>query len=91
MSFASRRLASIAKARIAAGTWGRANAGRRVYLPGFALGPKVLNYVPGALLRLARLELEAIPGRMRARSRRRAAPLPSADTPVSALGSQRTK
>ena len=51
------------------------NAGRHVYLPGFRLGPRMLKYLPGALARLARLELLAIPDRLRvdgsgARSRR---------------------
>ncbi len=65
MSFISRRLASVGRARMAAGTWGRRNAGRRVYLPGFRLGPRMIKYVPGALARLARVELAALPGRMR--------------------------
>jgi flavin-dependent dehydrogenase len=67
MSFITRRLASIARARLAAGTWGRKNAGRHVYLPGFRLGPRMLKYLPGALARLARLEIAAIPDRVRAR------------------------
>ena len=67
MRFMTRRLASIARARMAAGTWGRRNAGRHVYLPGFKLGPRMLKYLPGALARLARAELLAIPDRLRAR------------------------
>jgi hypothetical protein len=67
MSFLTRRLASLGRARMAAGTWGRANAGRHVYLPGFKLGPRMLKFLPGALARLARLELIAIPDRARAR------------------------
>ncbi len=65
MSFITRRLASVGRARMAAGTWGRRNAGRQVYLPGFKLGPRMTKYLPGALLRLARVELLAVPGRMR--------------------------
>jgi flavin-dependent dehydrogenase len=76
MSFVGRRLASIGRARLAAGTWGRKNAGRHVYLPGFKLGPRMLKYLPGALLRLARLELLAVPDRLRARSRRKAESAP---------------
>jgi hypothetical protein len=76
MSFVGRRLASIGRARLAAGTWGRRNAGRHVYLPGFKLGPRMLKYLPGALLRLARLELLAVPDRLRARSRRKAESAP---------------
>ena len=67
MRFIARRLASIGRARMAAGTWGRRNAGRHVYLAGFRLGPRMLKYMPGALARLARLELLAIPDRWRAR------------------------
>ena len=70
MRFFSRRLASVGRARMAAGTWGRKNAGRQVYLPGFRLGPRMLEYLPGALLRLARVELAALPGRMRRKTRR---------------------
>ena len=70
LSFIARRLASIGRARIAAGTWGRANAGRHVYLPGFKLGPRMLKFTPGALARWVRLELIAIPDRLRAGSRR---------------------
>ncbi len=68
MRFTTRRLASIGRARMAAGTWGRKNAGRRVYLPGFKLGPRMIKYLPGAMARLARLELLAVPDRLRARS-----------------------
>jgi hypothetical protein len=77
MSFVTRRLASLGRARIAAGTWGRANAGRQVYLPGFKLGPRMLKFVPGALARLAHLELAAIPGRVRARWGRKTETVPS--------------
>lgn len=78
MRFTTRRLASIARARLAAGTWGRKNHGRRVYLPGFKLGPRMIKYFPGAMARLARLELLAVPDRLRARSlakRKAASPL----------------
>jgi len=67
MSFVNRRLGSLGRARLAAGTWGRANAGRHVYLPGFKLGPRMLKYVPGALARLAWFELVAVPDRVRVR------------------------
>jgi hypothetical protein len=69
MRFLTRRLASLGRARMAAGTWGRQNAGRHVYLPGFRLGPRMLKYLPGALARLARLELLALPDRLRQRAR----------------------
>ena len=68
MRFIARRLASVGRARVAAGTWGRKNAGRHVYLPGFRLGPRMMKYVPGALARLALLELLAVPGRLRVRA-----------------------
>jgi flavin-dependent dehydrogenase len=73
MSFMTRRLASIGRARMAAGTWGRANAGRHVYLPGFRLGPRMLKYTPGAVARWARLELIAVPDRVRAKLRKKSA------------------
>jgi hypothetical protein len=76
MRFITRRLASIGHARMEAGTWGRRNAGRHVYLPGFKLGPRMLKYLPGALTRLARLELLAVPDRLRSRFGRRAATVP---------------
>jgi flavin-dependent dehydrogenase len=76
MRFMTRRLASIAHARMEAGTWGRRNAGRHVYLPGFRLGPRMLKYLPGALARLARVELLAIPDRLRVRFGRRIATVP---------------
>jgi flavin-dependent dehydrogenase len=63
MSFVARRLASVGRARMAAGTWGRRNDGRHVYLPGFRLGPRMLKFLPGALARLALVELRAAPGR----------------------------
>jgi hypothetical protein len=69
--FVNDRLAGLAKVRLAAGTWGRANAGRRVLLKGFKLGPSSLRFVPGILLRLARLEMSSIPDRLAARRRRR--------------------
>jgi hypothetical protein len=80
MSFISRRLASVGRARMAAGTWGRRNAGRQVYLPGFRLGPRMIKYLPGALLRLARVELAALPGRMR----RKTSGAPEAAPPLKA-------
>ena len=67
MSFITRRLASVGRARMAAGTWGRRNAGQQVYLPGFKLGPRMLKFLPGALARLAKVELLAVPGRLRLR------------------------
>jgi len=76
MRFTARRLASLGRARMAAGTWGRRNAGRRVYLPGFRLGPRMLKYLPGALARLARLEILAVPDRLRARGRKESAIVP---------------
>jgi hypothetical protein len=75
MRFVTRRLASVGRARVAAGTWGRRNHGRHVYLPGFRLGPRMLKYVPGALTRLVRVELAALPGRLR--GRRAAEPEPA--------------
>jgi hypothetical protein len=69
MRFMTRRLASLGRARMAAGTWGRRNARRHVYLPGFKLGPRMLKYLPGALARLARLDLLAAPDRLRVRLR----------------------
>jgi flavin-dependent dehydrogenase len=68
MRFVTRRLAAVGRARVAAGTWGRRNDGRHVYLPGFRLGPRMLKYLPGALARLARVELTALPGRLRGRN-----------------------
>ncbi|MGH9868683.1 MAG: NAD(P)/FAD-dependent oxidoreductase [Candidatus Polarisedimenticolia bacterium] len=65
------RLAALAKVRLAAGTYGRGNAGRRVMLGGFKLGPSSLRFVPGALARLARLEIGSLPDRLAARRRRR--------------------
>jgi hypothetical protein len=64
MRFVARRLASVGRARMAAGTWGRRNDGRQVYLPGFRLGARMLKYLPGALARLAWVELLAAPGRL---------------------------
>jgi hypothetical protein len=76
MSFMTRRLASVGRARMAAGTWGRQNAGKHVYLPGFKLGPRMLKFLPGALARLARVELAAVPDRLRARARGKTATVP---------------
>ena len=76
MRFMTRRLASVGHARMEAGTWGRRNAGRHVYLPGFKLGPRMLKYLPGALARLARVELLAVPDRLRARFRGKTATVP---------------
>ncbi len=76
MSFVARRLASIAKARLAAGSWGRKNAGRHVFLPGFRLGPRMLKFLPGALVRLAKYEILAVPDRLRARAAGKTAPVP---------------
>ncbi len=64
LRFVNRRLASVGRARHAAGTWGRANAGRSIYLSGFRLGPRMMKFTPGALARLARVELRAIPDRL---------------------------
>ena len=76
MRFMTRRLASVGHARMAAGTWGRQNAGRHVYLPGFKLGPRMLKFLPGALARLARVELAAVPDRLRVRIRGKTATVP---------------
>lgn len=76
MRFMTRRLASVGHARMEAGTWGRHNAGRHIYLPGFKLGPRMLKYLPGALARLARVELLAVPDRLRVRFRGKAATVP---------------
>jgi flavin-dependent dehydrogenase len=67
MRFVNKRLASLARARLAAGTWGRRNAGCHVLLSGFKLGAGNLKWVPGALARLVALEVGAIPGRIAAR------------------------
>lgn len=67
MKFVNARLVGLAKTRLAAGTWGRANAGRRVLLGGFKLGPSTFRYMPGALARLLALEIGSIPDRIRAR------------------------
>ncbi|HKY31564.1 MAG TPA: NAD(P)/FAD-dependent oxidoreductase [Candidatus Polarisedimenticolia bacterium] len=84
----NRRLAGIAKARLAAGTWGRANAGRRVLLGGFKLGAGSLRWIPGVLARLALLELRSIPDRLSARARggRRRGDAPPATAPQGAAG-----
>jgi flavin-dependent dehydrogenase len=76
MRFFTRRLASVGRARLAAGTWGRRNAGRHVYLPGFRLGPRMLKYMPGAFVRLAGVELAAVPGRIRSRFTGKTKPVP---------------
>ena len=61
------RLAVLARSRLASGSWGRGNAGRRVLLPGFAPGPKALSVVPGALARLVGLELRTLAERLAGR------------------------
>ncbi len=81
MRFVNRRLAALGKIKIKAGTWGRHNHGRHVLLPGFKLGLGDLKYIPGALARLAWLELASIPERIRARRPRAAM---SSDRPSSA-------
>jgi len=69
MALVNRRLARLGRVRMAAGTWGRRNAGRRVLLGGFKLGASSLRWVPGALARLALLEIGSIPDRLAARGR----------------------
>lgn len=76
MRFVNRRLARLARIRLAAGTWGRRNAGRRTLLRGVKIGPSSLRYLPGALARLAVLEVRSLPDRLAAR--RRPAPLADA-------------
>lgn len=81
MRFMNRRLASLGRVRMAAGSWGRHNDGRHVLLPGFKLGLGDLRFVPGALARLAWHELASVPDRLRARRARgagAAAPSPAA-------------
>ena len=87
MRFANRRLAKLGKIRMAAGSWGRGNAGRRVLLAGFKLGPSSLRKVPGALARLALLEAGSIPDRLAARRRASASPT-SAQSPGAARATQ---
>jgi flavin-dependent dehydrogenase len=70
MRWTNARLARLGKARLGAGTWGRSNAGRRVFLKGFKLGPSSLRFVPYALARLAWLEAGSLPDRLAARRRR---------------------
>jgi flavin-dependent dehydrogenase len=82
MRFMNRRLASLGKIRMRAGSWGRNNAGRHDLLPGFKLGLGDLKYVPSALARLAWLEIASIPDRLRARwrpGRLASAPAPGSD------------
>ena len=67
MKFVNARLVGLAKTRLAAGTWGRRNAGRRVLLSGFKLGPSTFFWLPGALARLLALEIGSIPDRIKAR------------------------
>jgi flavin-dependent dehydrogenase len=67
MSFVNARLAALARVRLAAGTYGRANAGRRYLLKGFKLGLSSLRFVPAIMGRLAWLELTSIPDRLAAR------------------------
>jgi flavin-dependent dehydrogenase len=76
MRFVSRRLSSVGRARVAAGTWGRRNDGRHVFLPGFRLGLRMLKYLPGGLVRLARVELAAVPGRLRGKRAAKPEPAP---------------
>ncbi len=87
MSLVNRRLARLGAVRLAAGTWGRRNAGRRVLLGGFKLGAGSLRWVPGALARLALLEARSLPDRIAAR--RRAAS--RAMTPVPAPAARRDR
>lgn len=87
MRFINARLAGLAKTRIAAGTFGRNNAGRRVLLPGFKLGPSTLRYVPGALARLMALEIGSIPDRIKARRNRKTMPEKAVSTVESATSS----
>ncbi len=87
MRFVNRRLAGLGKVRLAAGTWGRRNAGRHDLLTGFKLGPRNLRSIPGVLLRLGILELRSVPDRIAARRRgagrdsRRLAATPAAQDP----------
>lgn len=69
MRFMNRRLASLGKIRMRAGTWGRRNAGHHDLLPGFKLGLWNLRFVVSALARLAWLEIASLPDRVRARGR----------------------
>jgi flavin-dependent dehydrogenase len=73
MSWVNARLAGLGKVRLKAGTWGHANAGRRVLLKGFKLGPSSLRFVPYALWRLAWLEVLSVGDRLAARRRSPAA------------------
>jgi hypothetical protein len=67
MAFVNRRLARLGRLRLAAGTWGRANAGRRTLLSGFRLGPSSLRRVPGVMARLLAAEIRSIPDLLAAR------------------------
>jgi hypothetical protein len=80
MRFTNRRLASLGKIRLAAGTWGAKNAGRTTLLGGFKLGHDNLKRVPGALARLLALEIRSIPDRLAARRRAAAGPALDHDT-----------
>lgn len=72
--FVNRRLASIAKLRLRWGRYGRANAGRRYLLKGFAPSPGMLGYLPGVLVRWLAVEIAELPWRVRDLMRRRRAP-----------------
>lgn len=89
MRWANARLASLGRARLAAGTWGRANAGRRVYLKGFKLGPSSLRFVPYALARLAWLEARSLPDRLAARRHRASQPSDAAPAEAAAVFKER--
>lgn len=91
MRAVNRSLAGLGKVRMAAGTWGRRNHGRRVLLPGFKPGPGNLLWAPGVVARLAWLQLRSLPDRLAAR-RRRAEETARADTAradAAALGRRR--
>lgn len=62
--FMNRRLASLAKHRLRTGRYGRANAGRRVLIKGFAPTFSMLEYLPGVFGRWCRLELVELPSRI---------------------------
>jgi hypothetical protein len=76
LRFVNRRLAHLAKLRLRAGTYGRRNAGRKDLLPGFALGPANLKWVPKCLARLLALEILSIPDYFAARRRKTWVPAP---------------
>jgi hypothetical protein len=80
LRFFNRRLARLARLRLRAGTYGRRNAGRADLLPGFALGPSNLKWIPKCLVRLLALEIRSIPDYLRARRRQAVSPMPVAGT-----------